>query len=301
MNPGAVEVQTNMDGSAEGVDNNCNGQVDEPATPCDAALSPSDPLSYAKAMGLCDWVTSVTITADAPAAARSIVSSYGSTYVPHEGANMGVIGTGNVEPLPQSPQPGTAFTNTHSNPDPIPSGAGCPFPSPPPATVNDYIEINMTIKVPTNAKAFSYDFNFMSAEYPEFVCTEFNDTFLAMLQSSVFTGNISFDSMGNPVTINNGFFTVCPTGMGGCTGDAPLNGTGMEGQTGGGTGWLTTTSPVGPGETINLRLILFDEGDHIYDSTVLLDNWRWEADPVSGPVTVGRDVPPNARPIPLLP
>ena len=44
---------------------------------------------------------------------------------------------------------------------------------------------------------------------------------------------------------------------------------------GGGTTWLTTDSPVVSGETITLDLVIFDVGDHAYDSLVLLDNFRW--------------------------
>ena len=78
---------------------------------------------------------------------------------------------------------------------------------------------------------------------------------------------------------------VARSGPAGCTGSAELTGTGYEGATGGGTGWLTTTAPVTPGETITLRFIVWDEGDHIYDSATLIDNFRWLADAVIGPVT----------------
>ncbi len=74
-------------------------------------------------------------------------------------------------------------------------------------------------------------------------------------------GNISFGSKKNPVTVDNSFFTVCapgsePSGMATCTGATPLNGTGF--QDNGGTGWLTTTAPVQPGEVITLSFIIFD-------------------------------------------
>jgi hypothetical protein len=70
-------------------------------------------------------------------------------------------------------------------------------------------------------------------------------------------------------------------------GDTGLQGTGYEGGIGGGTGWLTTTSPVTPGETITLRFMIFDEGDHILDSVVLIDNFRWQANAATGgPSTV---------------
>ena len=55
---------------------------------------------------------------------------------------------------------------------------------------------------------------------------------------------------------------------------------------GGGTGWLTTTSPVVPGETATLRFVIFDEGDHILDSTVLIDNFQWQLTAADAPMTI---------------
>jgi hypothetical protein len=94
--------------------------------------------------------------------------------------------------------------------------------------------------------------------------------------------------MGNPVSINVGFFTVCAIGSGsaGCTGAAELTGTGYEND-GGGTGWLTTTAPVKPGEKIVLRFVIWDEGDHILDSQVLIDNFRWRLEAIDDPTTEG--------------
>jgi hypothetical protein len=60
-------------------------------------------------------------------------------------------------------------------------------------------------------------------------------------------------------------------------------------KVGGGTGWLKTTAPVTPGETIKLRFIILDEGDSRYDSSVLIDNFKWELQAVSAPVT---ELPP---------
>ncbi len=63
---------------------------------------------------------------------------------------------------------------------------------------------------------------------------------------------------------------------GGCTaGTAELSGTGLDAVAGGGTTWLVTQAPVVPGETLTLDLVIFDVGDHGYDSLVLLDNFQW--------------------------
>jgi hypothetical protein len=54
---------------------------------------------------------------------------------------------------------------------------------------------------------------------------------------------------------------------------------------GGSTGWLSTTAPIQPGEDVTLRFVIFDEGDGMYDSSALIDNFQWGATSVSGPST----------------
>ena len=39
------------------------------------------------------------------------------------------------------------------------------------SVVNDVIDLKVQILVPTNAKGFSFDFNFMSEEWPDFLCS----------------------------------------------------------------------------------------------------------------------------------
>ena len=52
---------------------------------------------------------------------------------------------------------------------------------------------------------------------------------------------------------------------------------------GGGTGWLSTSLPVTPGEPIMLRFMIMDTFDGLKDSSVLLDNWKWIPVPVTEP------------------
>ena len=51
---------------------------------------------------------------------------------------------------------------------------------------------------------------FLSAEFPEFMCKSYNDTFYAIIEAdSINDGerqNVSFDTEGNEVTVNNAFF-----------------------------------------------------------------------------------------------
>lgn len=299
MNPGAVEVQLDENGDPEGFDNDCDTVIDEALAPCPINNDDNDPTAYASALDVCHQLTvaSWRDSIDIDERSRGLFAGYGNTYVPRTGPNLAVLSSGVAAdadaPGYTSPQSGTNLGTSVAHPDP--QGAiGCS--SADESQVNDYSEITLQLVVPTNAQSFSFDFNFMSAEFPEYVCTSFDDTFLALLDSQAFTGNVSFDSQGNRVSINNGFFDTCQASLDpSCTGDAPLVGTGYEGSIGGGTGWLTTTAPVVPGEKITITFSIHDEGDHILDSAVLLDNFRWEVEPVEGPITVPKVVGPRSR------
>jgi len=167
--------------------------------------------------------------------------------------------------------------------------------------------LTLRIRAPNNARSFSLDANLFIADFPEYVCSSTNDFFVALLDSAYagdpanpFDKNIA-NYTGIPVNAslamdNTGLFTQCVNGttgcaagaqagfIGSCTGTAGLVGTGMDladagcsagNMVGGGTGWLVIRGNVLPGETIQLRLAIWDVGDHSYDSLILLDHLRW--------------------------
>ncbi len=300
VGPGAVELPEN------GIDDDCDGQIDNLASCDGATLGMKTADALAQAIGLCDPRFVLTAGFDGPSdpRARNILGALG-VVTALEGASMAYLSTGEAAGLASYvPQPGTSFgeANTFSNPvltlppQPPDSCGGAP-----PALVNDYTEYVLTLKVPSNVSALSFKFQFFSTEYPEYVCQMYNDRFLVVLQdlSTNALENIAFDSALHPVSVNNSFFTVC-TNTGGpqtmhCTHPiTDIKGSGYDKpdhlvsgvELGGSTGWLTTTAPVVPGATIKLRYIVYDEFDHIYDSSVLIDDFRWVTDQVSGPVTV---------------
>ena len=288
IGPDAIEVNENEDGDPEEVDNDCDGNVDEGEPPCPNNLPKGNPMAFAAAIDVCNEVADARWSAGANIdnRSRNILGDFGGTYLPTRGEKFALLSTG-IAGDRQDPRFAnwqTQFANSVSHPEPQPP-IGCSGNDP--NQVNDYSELELVLDVPANANSFSFDFNFMSIEFPEFVCTIFDDTFLAMLESQEFTGNVSFDSQGNRMSINVGFFDKCKTTLGpACTGDGELIGTGFEGNQGGGTGWLTTTAPVRPGEKIKLTFLIFDEGDHRYDSAVIIDNFRWHIEHIDGPVTV---------------
>jgi hypothetical protein len=204
-------------------------------------------------------------------------------------------------PLGWSGDPPASYVNAHGGA--LPSSVGCDDEACPVGEgANDGISLRLTIRVPTNAQSFRYRLRYFTAEYWNYQCTAFNDFFLALLDTGAAgippDGNISFDSLDNPISVNNGFFEVCeapgfsqtcntcPDGL------ADLAGTGMQnaacgglagpscdGAAGGGTVWLETTAPVEPGETMVLELMVFDVSDGVLDSLVVLDGFEWDIDP----------------------
>ena len=154
--------------------------------------------------------------------------------------------------------------------------------------------LELRIRVPSNVRALAFDSNFHTYEYPDFVCSEFNDFYVALISprpAGQQDGNIVFDSDGNPVSVNFSFLQVCEPGEHeGRTFDCPqgpdaLADTGFDafaqcGPAGAGiprgsSGWLKTVAPVQPGSIITLRFAIWDSGDADLDSTVLVDHFRW--------------------------
>jgi len=141
-----------------------------------------------------------------------------------------------------------------------------------PAECHDLTQIVLRLRVPANAEGLAFDFIFLSTEYPEWVGSEFNDTFYAMLKDETAGGprnNISFDTNNKAITVNNDFFTP---------GAQDLTGTGYQGTDASSTPWLTTRAPVEPGSLIEIIFSIHDEGDGILDSAVVIDNFRWVKD-----------------------
>ena len=279
---------------------------------CDSNIDPSskDPIDYAKAIGICktttedssDWgLISATISApnditntNVHQGSNGLLSKLGNVIKPTAGNLMLGLSSGIVS----DPFTTTSSGQTTGAPQDWMSKNGNKFPSAPACSssgtsgaVNDAVMLTMRIRVPKTAKSFSFNIYFLTKEYPDWICSSFNDFVIALLDSNYTSSdptlqnpadkNLAMDANGNPVGINlapSGLFTQCVNqpsdGVTSCISTEELQGTGFESN--GGTGWLTTRGNVVGGEVITLRLAIWDLVDHSWDSLVLIDNFKWD-------------------------
>ena len=134
-----------------------------------------------------------------------------------------------------------------------------------------------------DAKGYTFDFAYFSAEFPEYVDSQFNDIFIVWQDSEDYTGNVTFINE-QPLTVT----ALWPIDYQGecdfdndpnCNleADEHLLDTGHQGC-GGATGWYKATGGIKPGETFTLTFGIFDMGDSSFDTTALLDNWQWDCE-----------------------
>jgi hypothetical protein len=258
-----------------------NSSISSSSCDKDLILNPADPLDYAKAIGMCkgvlsaEWLKPDRTNVPNPLG-RGILSGFGSNVNPQEGAKLLAISTGTArdkdDPGYMSPDLGYDAGYTSG----VPLGFPKERPSCPAVVhgvAHDGIGLRVSLSVPLSATGFSFDVKFYFADYPQFLCSEFNDfsvVIMTPIPAGQGDGNIVYDSQRLPIDVNSNFVEVCQ----GCAlGINDLVGTGFENH--GGTGWLEVKAPVQPGSTIELFFVTWDSGDGSYDSTTLIDNFRW--------------------------
>jgi len=306
---------------------NCVGST--PQGNCDEGLSTpegTEAMDGARAIGLCqvysdggwgvksaDWVRSdgQPLTG-ALLDGKGILHGFGPNQ-PREGSAMLVLSSGAArspsDPGFQDPAGYDKDDSPHGSPPGYPKES----PSCPGVVTGDPHDsagLRLVIQTPVDAKSLSFNLNFYTYEYPDYICSTYNDFFVAMMNpipTGLPDGNISFDPQGNTISVNAGFLDACtPSNAGGknfsCSqGYSLIPGTGFESNIdncggvpfdqcdifGGtdaipgsaATGWLETKAPIEqPGGEITLQFAIWDSGDSVLDSTVLIDNFRFELD-----------------------
>ena len=238
VNPGAYDDPEN------GVDDDCDGVIDNaPPTECTQAmtLQETSAAGLAKAMDICTnvnpdgtgWglmaaeVTNVDGSRPINMMQAAVLERLGGRIDALKNGSMAVLSSGRargvgdpgfipnetsfmaegdgLNALGISAPP--EYVSQHSNS--LQTLPQCPAGD---TLVRDSVRLRLRLKVPTNAQGIQFKFRFFSYEYPVFLCTEFNDFFLALLDSEhneiPMDRNISFDAAGNPVSINNAFYLM---------------------------------------------------------------------------------------------
>jgi hypothetical protein len=134
----------------------------------------------------------------------------------------------------------------------------------------DVSVLKVDLSVPATANCLSFDFQFYTEEYADFVGQQFNDAFIAELDTT------SWDTSGSAINAPDNFafapggavVSVNAVGIGGFS-LANAAGTTYDGA----TPLLSAAKQVTPGAH-SLYLSIFDQGDQILDSAAFIDNLR---------------------------
>ncbi len=145
----------------------------------------------------------------------------------------------------------------------------------------DMVRLTLTLKPPTGVNGLSFNFQFFSEEFPDYIGSSFNDVFVAQIGKTPYTptfaisgttinapDNIALDTNGELISVNAAF------------GFNPANPNPNTGTTYDGTSGLLTANACLPegltaDDTIVVVFTIADVGDSVLDSAVFLDNFRW--------------------------
>lgn len=132
----------------------------------------------------------------------------------------------------------------------------------------DVTILRIDLTVPSGSNCLTFDFRFLSEEFPEFVGSSFNDAFIAELDTSTWTtsgstisapNNFAFDPSGDVISVNS-------------SGQTSMSAANAAGTTyDGATPLLSASTPITAGAH-SLFLSIFDQGDAVLDSAAFVDN-----------------------------
>ncbi len=193
-----------------------------------------------------------------PSSKPAAVSTTKLAGFPTNGSSFGILSTGNAR---RADDPNNAPDTGSESRGPSIRGA------------RDVLIMRIDLRVPKGANCLSFDFRFLSEEFPEYVKDDFNDAFIAELGISNWNAatkddpkitaprNFAQDTKGNPIRVNS-------------VGDTTVTAEAAKGTTyDGATRKLRASTRVTPGLQ-RLYLSIFDQGDRIFDSAAFLDNLR---------------------------
>ncbi|MCP3101098.1 choice-of-anchor A family protein [Myxococcus sp. K15C18031901] len=192
--------------------------------------------------------------------AAMVLPRYGNDITPRRGDSLVVLSTGNIN-VANLPEPGTDY--------------------PPVGVDGDVVTFRVTLNVPLGNNRMSFDYRFLSAESPEYIGTQFNDTFNAHVEDSggrrlVATASVNsstFFDVSTTRAAGTGYDTLFaddPAGVDYFPVTYPPDI--MRFPDAGITDFRTANFEVIPGGSITLEFDIRDLGDGVLDSAVVIDN-----------------------------
>ncbi|GEN06371.1 choice-of-anchor A domain-containing protein [Myxococcus fulvus] len=233
-----------------------------------ASLAPTpaqlDERAQALAQSLDIGARLTSVQLSAPELEGALAGASFGDIKPRKGTSLAVMSTGHINSDNNLPEPGWDYGPTGEE--------------------GDVVTLTLTLNVPVGVNRLSFDYRFLSAESPEYIGTQFNDQFTAVVRddsgrrvrvveeasvnsshffdaSETRAKNTKFDKLLADDPAGTDYF---PTSYPPRTPTFPDAGI---------TDFKIVHVPVIPGEVV-IEFSIRDVGDGIFDSTVVLDNLR---------------------------
>ena len=200
VGPNWVEMATE-DGDMP-LDENCDGVTDEPPPTCDEDLlvGNGSARAAASAIDICQtatlerwgvvsakWVLPDGSVAPPPPTSydlgHGILSGFGPNVAVRHGKHLLALSSGTARQPTDPDYSGTAASTRGFNPS-LPRAfprSRLRAPESRPVRPTTASRLELTVKTPQNAEAFAFDFDFYTYEFPENICSSYNDLFVALL------------------------------------------------------------------------------------------------------------------------
>lgn len=214
----------------------------------------------------------------------------GLTGFPTAGGSFGILSNGAVQTIAELTTNEEEDTTTEYEEQTSVANRG--------EEARDWTTLKLDVTVPAGDNCLALDYRFLSEEFPEFVGSEFNDAFIAEIDSSSWSvgeggelarsNDFASSPESTPISVNGvGPTAVTPEEAEGTYFDAA-------------TGLITTKAPISSGAH-SIYLSIFDASDKALDSAVFLDNLRFLSEDASTcrpPNSAELQAPPAGSPPP---
>ncbi len=205
-------------------------------------------------------ITGASYTTIANSAQTAVFNSPLDGFPKGVGPSFTVMSTGDTASIPH---PGTFASTAYSGGN---VGHG--------NSDYDVAILKIDFIVPAGMNCLTFQFRFLSEEYPIYVGSPYNDAFIAELDTSDWTtNNGAITAPHNFATVSGANVSVNSLPMSASNGaGTAFDGSGPDTNGGASTlGYLAAQSQLTPGAH-SLYLSIFDQSDHILDSAVFLDD-----------------------------